>query len=173
MAFAPDGTIYMTVSGAAGRSKADRSAQARYRVWEGRSRARDGTAPPENPFVGKPDRDLRSIRWAIAITSDRPDPSRARCSMWSSARTAATRSTSSRLAATTDGPTTATAERFLVDGQSDGTGDRQSVAHRNPGIMPLGLLFDTGDRFPAWKALMVGSIVAAGPTAPAASSASC
>ena len=82
--------------------------------------------------------------------------------MSSSARTAATRSTSSRPAATTAGPTTATdgtttPRRWAIPTTP---GIEPALLVWIPGITPSGLLFYTGDKFPAWKGnLMVGSIV--------------
>src|SRR5215469_4189132 len=60
MAFAPDGSVYMTVSGAAGRIAATggepeldprKLNTAHGKVIRLRD---DGTVPPDNPFVGKP-----------------------------------------------------------------------------------------------------------------------
>ena len=87
MAFAPDGTIYMTVSGAAGRlQRRTRSAQARHRLRQGDppARRRHGAAGQSvrrqagsaaGDLLARPSRSLRHR----AASGDRPDvPRRAR-----------------------------------------------------------------------------------------------
>ena len=70
MAFAPDGTIYMTISGAVGRTPAGQDPRKPDTAYGKVIRLRDdGTIPPDNPFVGKPGARPKYSRWAIAISS--------------------------------------------------------------------------------------------------------
>jgi glucose/arabinose dehydrogenase len=164
MAFAPDGTIYMTVSGAAGRIKGGPDPRKLDTVYGKVVRVRDdGTVPPDNPFVGKP-----GARPEIYSLGHRDHFGIA--------------------------PHPVTGEMFHVElgpyggdkinvlkaggdygwpdhgygrnndsspmGSPMAPGIEQSLLVWIPGITPSGLLFYTGDRFPAWKGnLMVGSIV--------------
>ena len=165
MAFAPDGTLYMTVSGAAGRlpnggldpRKLDTAYGKVIRLRD------DGTVPPDNPFVDRAD-----ARPEIFSSGHRDQFGIA--------------------------PHPVTGEMFHVELGAYG-GDRVNILKAggdygwpdysygrnndsspidhpnrdgiepalltwNPGITPSGLLFYTGDKFPAWKGnLMVGSIV--------------
>src|SRR5258705_3335978 len=53
LAFAPDGTIYMTASGAVGRTAANDPRSLDTVAGKGIRLRDDGTVPPDNPFVGK------------------------------------------------------------------------------------------------------------------------
>jgi glucose/arabinose dehydrogenase len=165
MAFAPDETLYMTVSGAAGRLpnggldplKLDTAHRKVIRLRD------DGTVPPDNPFVNRAD-----ARPEIFSSGHRDHFGIA--------------------------PHPVTGEMFHVELGAYG-GDKVNILKAggdygwpdysygrnnnsspidhpnrdgvepalltwNPGITPSGLLFYTADRFPAWKGnLMVGSIV--------------
>lgn len=169
MAFAPDGTIYMTISGAGGRIPAGPSGPeadprkldtAYGKVIRVRD---DGSVPPDNPFVGKPGArpEIYSLghrdHFGIA-----PHP------------------TTGQMFHVELGPYGGDRVNILKAGGDYGwpdhsygrNNDSSPIAHPNvpgiepallvwvPGITPSGLLFYTGDRFPAWKGnLMVGSIV--------------
>src|SRR5215469_14359997 len=115
MAFAPGGSVYLTVSGPPGTIAATggepeldprEPSTGHGKVIRLRD---DGTVPPDNPFVGKPGALRNFTRWAIEIilASHHTRPL-ARCSTSSSAHTAATRSTFSELVRTTVGPITVT-----------------------------------------------------------------
>jgi glucose/arabinose dehydrogenase len=169
MAFAPDGTIYMTVSGAAGRVAAGaagpeldpRKTDTAYgKVIRLRD---DGTIPPDNPFVGKP-----GARGEIYSVGHRdqfglaPHP------------------VTGQMFHIELGPYGGDRVNILKAGGDYGwpdhsygrNNDSSPIAHPNvpgiepallvwvPGITPSGLLFYTGDRFPAWKGnLLTGSVV--------------
>ena len=164
MAFAPDGTIYMTVSGAAGRIKDGPDPRKLDTTYGKVIRVRDdGTVPPDNPFVGKPDArpEIYSLghrdHFGIA-----PHP------------------VTGQMFHVELGPYGGDKINILKAGGDYGWPDHgygrnndsspmgspmapgieQSLLVWIPGITPSGLLFYTGDRFPAWKGnLMVGSIV--------------
>ena len=164
MAFAPDATIYMTVSGAAGRIKGGPDPRKLDTVYGKVVRVRDdGTVPPDNPFVGKPDArpEIYSLghrdHFGIA-----PHP------------------VTGEMFHVELGPYGGDKVNILKAGGDYGWPDHgygrnndsspmgspmapgieQSLLVWIPGITPSGLLFYTGDRFPAWKGnLMVGSIV--------------
>jgi len=170
MAFAPDGTIYMTISGAGGRipagasgpeadpRKLDTAYGKVIRVRE------DGSVPPDNPFVGKPGArpEIYSLghrdHFGIA-----PHP------------------TTGQMFHVELGPYGGDKVNILKAGGDYGWPD-YSYGRQNdssplpspanvpglepsllvwvPGITPSGLLFYTGDKFPAWKGnLMTGIIV--------------
>jgi len=169
MSFAPDGTIYMTVSGAAGRVAAGaqgpeldpRKLNTAYgKVIRVRD---DGTIPPDNPFVGKPDArgEIYSVghrdHFGIA-----PHP------------------VTGQMFHVELGPYGGDRVNILKAGGDYGwpdhsygrNNDSSPISHPNvpgiepalliwvPGITPSGLLFYTGDKFPAWKGnLMTGSVV--------------
>jgi glucose/arabinose dehydrogenase len=169
MAFAPDGTIYMTVSGAAGRVAAGaagpeldpRKTDTAYgKVIRLRD---DGTVPPDNPFVGKP-----GARGEIYSVGHRdhfgiaPHP------------------VTGQMFHVELGPYGGDRVNILKAGGDYGwpdhsygrNNDSSPINHPNvpgiepallvwvPGITPSGLLFYTGDKFPAWKGnLMTGSVV--------------
>lgn len=169
MSFAPDGTIYMTVSGAGGRiaataagpeldpRKPDTAYGKVIRLKD------DGTVPPDNPFVGKP-----GARGEIYSVGHRdhfglaPHP------------------VTGQMFHVELGPYGGDRVNILKAGGDYGwpdfsygrNNDSSPIANPNvpgiepallvwvPGITPSGLLFYTGDRFPAWKGnLMTGSVV--------------
>jgi len=169
MAFAPDGSIYMTISGAGGRipaangapeldpRKPDTTYGKVIRVRE------DGTVPPDNPFVGKsgarPEIYSMGHRDHFGIA---PHPA------------------TGQMFHVELGPYGGDKVNILKAGGDYGwpdysygrNNDSSPIANINvpgiepallvwlPGITPSGLLFYTGDRFPAWKGnLMVGSVV--------------
>lgn len=169
MAFAPDGTVYMTISGAAGRLPAGqdgpeldpRKPNTAYgKVIRVRD---DGSVPPDNPFVGKADGrpEVYSLghrdHFGIA-----PHPA------------------TGQMFHVELGPYGGDKVNILKPGADYGwpdysygrNNDSSPIPSPNvpgiepallvwiPGITPSGLLFYTGDRFPAWRNnLMVGSIV--------------
>ncbi len=169
MAFAPDGTIYMTVSGAAGRVAAGaqgpeldpRKPNTAYgKVIRLRD---DGSIPPDNPFVGQP-----GARGEIYSVGHRdhfglaPHP------------------VTGQMFHVELGPYGGDRVNILKAGGDYGwpdhsygrNNDSSPIPHPNvpgiepallvwiPGITPSGLLFYTGDKFPAWKGnLMTGSVV--------------
>jgi aldose sugar dehydrogenase len=170
MAFAPDGTIYMTVSGAAGRLPASKDGPAldprKPDTAYGKViRLRDdGTVPPDNPFVGKP-----GARPEVYSMGHRdhfgiaPHP------------------VTGQMFQVELGPYGGDKVDILKPGADYGWPD-YSYGRQNdsapmtnpsnipgvepallvwiPGITPSGLLFYTGDKFPSWKNnLMVGSVV--------------
>jgi len=169
MAFAPDGSIYMTVSGAAGRVAATggepaldprKPDTAHGKVIRLRD---DGSAPPDNPFVGRP-----GARPEIYTVGHRdhfgiaPHP------------------TTGQMFHVELGPYGGDKVNILKAGADYGwpdysygrNNDSSPIANPNvpgiepallvwlPAITPSGLLFYTGEKFPAWKGnLMVGSVV--------------
>jgi glucose/arabinose dehydrogenase len=163
MAFAPDGTLYITVSGAAGRRGAldprtlDNVTGKVLRLRD------DGTVPPDNPFVGRsgalPEIFSLGHRDHFGIA---PHP------------------VTGQMFHVELGPYGGDRVNILKAGGDYGWPDygygrnNDSSPMGNPhtegiepaflvwipGITPSGLLFYTGDRFPAWKDnLLVGSIV--------------
>jgi glucose/arabinose dehydrogenase len=163
MAFAPDGTIYMTVSGAAGR-RGDLDPRALDNVTGKVLRLRDdGAVPADNPFVNTagalPEIFSSGHRDHFGIA---PHPVTGE--MWHVEL----------------GPYGGDKVNILKAGGDYGwpdygygrNNDSSPMGNPNtpgiepsllvwlPGITPSGLLFYTGDRFPAWTGnLMVGSIV--------------
>jgi glucose/arabinose dehydrogenase len=169
MAFAPDDSIYITISGAGGRIPAGPSGPeadprkpdtAYGKVIRLRD---DGTVPSDNPFVGK-----AGARPEIYSVGHRdhfgiaPHP------------------TTGQMFHVELGPYGGDRVNILNGGADYGwpdysygrNNDSSPIANPNvpgiepallvwiPGITPSGLLFYTGDKFPAWKGnLMVGSIV--------------
>jgi glucose/arabinose dehydrogenase len=164
MAFAPDGTIYMTISGVAGRTAAGLDPRTLDTVYGKVIRLRDdGTIPADNPFVGRPGAlpEIYSLghrdHFGIA-----PHP------------------VTGEMYQVELGPYGGDKVNILKPGGDYGWPDygygrnNDSSPMGNPytpgiepallvwlpGITPSGLLFYTGDRFPAWKGnLMVGSVV--------------
>jgi len=164
MAFAPDGTLYITVSGAAGRIANGSDPRKLDTVYGKVIRLRDdGTVPPDNPFVGRPGAlpEIFSLghrdQFGLA-----PHP------------------TTGQMFHVELGPYGGDKVNILKAGGDYGWPDygygrnNDSSPMGNPttpgiepallvwlpGITPSGLLFYTGDRFPAWKNnLMVGSVV--------------
>jgi glucose/arabinose dehydrogenase len=169
LAFAPDGTVYMTISGAAGRVPAGpggpeadpRKTDTAYgKVVRVRD---DGTVPPDNPLIGKP-----GARPEIYSVGHRdqfgigPHP------------------VTGQMFHVELGPYGGDKVNILKAGGDYGWPDHGYGRNNDsspmgdptspgiepallvwvPGITPSGLLFYTGDRFPAWKGnLMVGSVV--------------
>jgi aldose sugar dehydrogenase len=169
LAFAPDGSVYMTISGAGGRIAAGpggpeadpRKPDTAYgKVIRLRD---DGSIPPDNPFVGKP-----GARPEVYSVGHRdhfglaPHPS------------------TGQMFHVELGPYGGDKVNILKAGADYGwpdysygrNNDSSPIANPNvpgiepallvwiPGITPSGLLFYTGDKFPAWKGnLMVGSVV--------------
>ena len=169
IAFAPDGTVYVTISGAGGRIAAGaqgpeldpRKPNTAYgkvlRVKD------DGTVPPDNPFVGKPD--ARPEVFSVGHRDQfgmAPHPVTGQ--MWHVEL----------------GPYGGDRVNILKAGGDYGwpdysygrNNDSSPIANPNvpgiepallvwiPGITPSGLLFYSGDKFPAWKGnLMTGSVV--------------
>jgi glucose/arabinose dehydrogenase len=164
LAFAPDGTIYMTISGAGGRTAAGNDPRKLDTVYGKVIRLQDdGKVPPDNPFVGKP-----GARPEIYTTGHRdhfgiaPHP------------------TTGQMFHVELGPMGGDKINILKAGGDYGWPDygygrnNDSSPMGNPttpgiepallvwlpGITPSGLLFYTGDRFPAWRGnLMVGSVI--------------
>ena len=164
MAFAPDGTIYITISGAAGRIAGGPDPRKADTVYGKVIRLRDdGTVPPDNPFVGKagarPEIYTLGHRDHFGIA---PHP------------------VTGQMFHVELGPYGGDKVNILKAGGDYGwpdysygrNNDSSPIANPNvpgiepallvwvPGITPSGLLFYTGDKFPAWKGnLMVGSVV--------------
>jgi glucose/arabinose dehydrogenase len=165
MAFAPDGTIYMTISGAGGRLPNGGPDPRKLDTVYGKViRLRDdGTVPPDNPFVNR-----AGARPEIYSSGHRdhfgiaPHP------------------VTGQMFHVELGPYGGDRVNILKAGGDYGwpdysygrNNDSSPIEHPNrdgiepalltwtPGITPSGLLFYTGDKFPAWKGnLMVGSIV--------------
>lgn len=161
MAFAPDGTLYMTVSGAAG-GPGPRSLDSI--VGKVLRLKDDGTVPPDNPFVGKsgakPEIFSLGHRDHFGIA---PHP------------------TTGQMFHVELGPYGGDTVHILKAGgdygwpdynygrQNDSSpltnpsnvpGIEPALLTWTPGITPSGLLFYTGDKFPAWKGnLMTGSVI--------------
>jgi glucose/arabinose dehydrogenase len=165
MAFAPDGTIYITVSGAGGRIANGPDPRKLDTVYGKVIRLRDdGSVPPDNPFVGKagarPEIYTLGHRDHFGIA---PHP------------------VTGQMFHVELGPYGGDKVNILKAGgdygwpdysygrQNDSSplpdphnvpGIDQALLVWLPGITPSGLLFYTGDKFPAWKGnLMVGSVV--------------
>ena len=164
MAFAPDGTIYITVSGAGGRIANGPDPRKLDTVYGKVIRLRDdGSVPPDNPFVGKvgarPEIYTLGHRDHFGIA---PHP------------------VTGQMFHVELGPYGGDKVNILKAGADYGwpdysygrNNDSSPLPNPNvpgiepallvwlPGITPSGLLFYTGDRFPAWKNnLMVGSVV--------------
>ena len=164
MAFAPDGTLYITVSGAAGRIANGSDPRKLDTVYGKVIRLRDdGTVPPDNPFVGKagalPEIFSLGHRDQFGLA---PHPA------------------TGQMFHVELGPYGGDKVNILKAGGDYGWPDygygrnNDSSPMGNPttpgiepallvwlpGITPSGLLFYTGDKFPAWKNnLMVGSVV--------------
>lgn len=169
MSFAPDGSLYMTVSGAGGRLAAgaggpEADPRKPDTVYGKVLRLRDdGSVPSDNPLVGKP-----GARGEIYSVGHRdhfgiaPHP------------------VAGQMFHVELGPYGGDRVNILKAGGDYGwpdhsygrNNDSSPIAHPNvpgiepallvwlPSITPSGLLFYTGDRFPAWKGnLMVGSVV--------------
>jgi len=163
LAFAPDGTIYMTASGAVGRTAANDPRKLDTIAGKVIRLKDDGTVPPDNPFVGKagarPEIFSLGHRDQFGIA---PHP------------------VTGQMFHVELGPYGGDKVNILKAGGDYGWPDygygrnNDSSPMGNPttpgiepallvwlpGITPSGLLFYTGDKFPAWKGnLMVGSVV--------------
>jgi aldose sugar dehydrogenase len=164
IAFAPDGTVYMTISGAGGRQPGGADPRKLDTAYGKVIRVRDdGTVPPDNPFVGTP-----GARAEIYSLGHRdhfgmaPHP------------------VTGQMFHVELGPYGGDKVNILKAGGDYGWPDYGYGRNNDsspmgspatpgiepallvwlPGITPSGLLFYTGDKFPAWKGnLMVGSIV--------------
>jgi glucose/arabinose dehydrogenase len=164
MAFAPDGTLYMTVGGAGGRTATGLDPRRPDTVYGKVIRLRDdGSVPSDNPFVNTPGAlpEIFSMghrdHFGIA-----PHP------------------VTGEMFHVELGPYGGDKVNVLKAGGDYGWPDHGYGRNNDsspmgdplapgiepallvwiPGITPSGLLFYTGDRFPAWKDnLMVGSIV--------------
>ncbi len=163
MAFAPDGTLYMTVSGALGRTsgwdprKTDTDFGKVIRIRD------DGTIPPDNPFVGK-----AGARPEIFTVGHRDQFG------------LAAHPVTGQMFQVELGPYGGDKVNILKAGgdygwpdysygrQNDSSpipdphvpGIEQALLVWLPGITPSGILFYTGDKFPAWKNNMfVGSTI--------------
>ena len=163
MAFAPDGTLFMTVSGALGRTSG----------WDPRRtdtdfgkviRIRDdGSIPPDNPFVGK-----AGARPEIFSLGHRDQFG------------LAAHPVTGQMFQVELGPYGGDKINILKAGgdygwpdysygrQNDSSplpdphvpGIEQALLVWLPGITPSGIIFYTGDKFPAWKGnMMVGSTI--------------
>jgi glucose/arabinose dehydrogenase len=163
MAFAPDGTLYITVSGAAGR-RGDLDPRTLDNVTGKVLRLRDdGTVPPDNPFV----------RTAGALPEIYSIGHRDHFGI-------APHPITGQMFHVELGPYGGDKVNILRAGADYGwpdhgygrNNDSSPMGNPNtpgiepaflvwvPGITPSGLLFYTGDRFPTWKDnLIVGSIV--------------
>jgi glucose/arabinose dehydrogenase len=164
LAFAPDGTIYMTVSGAGGRTAAGNDPRKLDTVYGKVIRLQDdGKVPPDNPFVGK---------------------ARARTDIYTMGHRdhfgLAPHPTTGQMFHVELGPYGGDKINILKAGADYGWPDYGYGRNNDssplgnpttpgiepallvwlPGITPSGLLFYTGDKFPAWKGnLMVGSVI--------------
>jgi glucose/arabinose dehydrogenase len=163
LAFAPDGTIYMTLSGAAGRTAANDPRKLDTAYGKVIRLQDDGKVPPDNPFVGK-----EGARPEIYTIGHRdqfglaPHP------------------TTGQMFHVELGPYGGDKINILKAGGDYGWPDYGYGRNNDyspmgnpttpgiepallvwlPGITPSGLLFYTGDKFPAWKGnLMVGCVV--------------
>ena len=164
MAFAVDGTIYITISGAAGRTPTNDPRKLNTVYGKVIRLREDGTVPPDNPFVGKADArpEIYSLghrdHFGIA-----PHPA------------------TGQMFHIELGPYGGDTVHILKAGgdygwpdynygrQNDSSplqnpsnvpGIEPALLVWTPGITPSGLLFYTGDKFPAWKGnLMTGSII--------------
>jgi len=163
MAFAPDGTLYMTVSGALGRTsgwdprKTDTDFGKVIRIRD------DGSIPPDNPFAGKP-----GARPEIFSVGHRDQFG------------LAAHPVTGQMFQVELGPYGGDKVNVLKAGgdygwpdysygrQNDSSplpdphvpGIEQALLVWLPGITPSGIMFYTGDKFPAWKGnMMVGSTI--------------
>ena len=169
MAFAPDGSIYMTISGAGGRIPAAAAApeldpRKPDTVYGKVIRIRDdGTVPPDNPFVGKAGArpEIYSMghrdHFGIAPHPVTGQMFHVELGLYGGDRVNILK---------------AGGDYGWPDYSYGRNNDSSPLANPNvpgiepalliwvPGITPSGLLFYSGDRFPAWKGnLMVGSVV--------------
>ncbi len=163
VAFAADGTVFMTVSGAGGRTPTADPRKPNTVYGKVLRLRDDGTVPPDNPFVGKPD--ARPEIYSVGHRDHfglAPHP------------------VTRQMFHVELGPYGGDRVNILKAGGDYGwpdygygrNNDSSPMEHPNrdgiepallvwvPGITPSGLLFYTADKFPAWKGnLMVGSVV--------------
>ena len=163
MAFAPDGTLYMTVSGAAGRREG-LDPRTLDTVHGKVIRLRDdGSVPSDNPFVGQPGA-LPEIfsyghrdHFGIA-----PHPLTGQMFHVELGPYGGDKVNILRAGADYGWPDHGYGRNNDSSpmGSPHAPGIEPALLVWIPGITPSGLLFYTGDRFPAWKDnLMVGSVV--------------
>src|SRR6185369_9560303 len=152
LAFAPDGTIYMTASGAVGRTAANDPRKLDTVAGKVIRLRDDGTVPPDNPFVGKsgalPEIFSLGHRDQFGLA---PHP------------------TTGQMFHVELGPYGGDKVNILKAGGDYGwpeygygrNNDSSPMGNPNtPGITPSGLLFYSGNKFPAWQGnLMVASTV--------------
>jgi glucose/arabinose dehydrogenase len=159
LAFAPDGTIYITTGGATGGKEPQDVSDAYGKVLRLRD---DGGVPPDNPFVGRD-----GHRPEIFSLGHRDQYG------------LATHPTTGAVFQAELGPIGGDKINVILPGRNYGwplysygrQNDSAPIDHPNrdgiepavitwqPGITPSGLIFYTGDKFPFWKGnLLVGSI---------------
>jgi len=164
LAFAPDGTIYMTASGAAARPggpndprKLDTVAGKVIRLHD------DGSVPPDNPFVGK-----AGARPEIYTLGHRdqfglaPHPATGQMFHVELGPYGGDKINILKAGADYGWPDYGYGRNndYSPMGNPTTPGIEPALLVWLPGITPSGLLFYTGDKFPAWKGnLMVGSVV--------------
>jgi glucose/arabinose dehydrogenase len=170
LAFAPDGTVYMTISGAGGRIAAGaggpeadpRKLDTAYgKVIRVRD---DGTVPPDNPFVGK-----QGARPEIYTLGHRdhfgiaPHPTTGQMFQVELGPYGGDKVNILKAGADYGWPDYSYGrnnDSSPIPSPNNVTGIEPALLVWVPGITPSGLLFYTGDKFPAWKGnLMVGSVV--------------
>jgi glucose/arabinose dehydrogenase len=163
MAFAPDGTIYMTVSGAGGR-RPGLDPRALDTVYGKVIRLRDdGTVPPDNPFIDTPGAlpEIYSLghrdHFGIAPHPVTGEMFHVELGPYGGDKVNVLRA---------GGDYGWPDYGYGRNNDSSPMGNPQTPGIEPallvwiPGITPSGLLFYTGDRFPAWRDnLMVGSVV--------------
>jgi glucose/arabinose dehydrogenase len=170
LAFAPDGTVYMTISGAGGRVAAGpggpeadpRKLDTAYgKVIRVRD---DGTVPPDNPFVGKtgarPEIYTLGHRDHFGIA---PHPATGQMFHVELGPYGGDKVNILKAGADYGWPDYSYGrnnDSSPLPNPSNVPGIEPALLVWVPGITPSGLLFYTGDKFPAWKGnLMVGGVV--------------
>ena len=125
---------------------------------------RDGSAPPDNPFVGRKVPAPKSTPTATATRKvSSSTRATARSGRRSTAPWAATRSTASSLAATTAGRWSPTASITMAHPsapvRAPPRGLSRPSCYWDPSIAPSGLALYLGDKFPGWQGdLLVGAL---------------
>ena len=170
LAFAPDGTVYMTISGAGGRIAAGtggpeadpRKLDTAYgKVIRVRD---DGSVPPDNPFVGKagarPEIYTLGHRDHFGIA---PHPVTGQMFHVELGPYGGDKVNILKAGADYGWPDYSYGrnnDSSPIPSPNNVTGIEPALLVWVPGITPSGLLFYTGNKFPAWKGnLMVGSVV--------------
>lgn len=160
MAFAPDGTIYMTISGAVGGPEPRSLGAVAGKVIRLRE---DGTIPPDNPFVGKagarPEIYSLGHRDQFGIA---PHPSTGQMFHVELGPYGGDKVNILKAGADYGWPDYGYGRNndYSPMGNPNTPGIEPALLVWLPGITPSGLLFYTGDKFPAWKGnLMVCSTV--------------